>query len=81
MEQVFHALALIGAVVMTVLVYRLIAKNAPQSPADASEDAFINSIREAIKGSGKREEEAISEAVSGEDPAGDLARLGNERRE
>ena len=80
LEQLFQALALIGAGVLAILVYRMVARDASGSPEVPAGDDYVDSLRESIQEAGRREDKAITDALNSGDPAGDLARRGDERR-
>ena len=80
MQHLFDALALFGAVVLTVLVVRMFTRNTRTSREDAAEGALSTDLSRAITKRARTREKAISGALKSDDPAGELGRLGDERR-
>ncbi len=76
-SHIFDLVMLIGAAVLAVFAYRSGRSKSAQVPADA---VLIDSVRADIAEQGETRQGAIQDALTGENPADDLARLGNERR-
>ena len=76
-SHIFDLVMLIGAAAVVVMAYKLGRSKTPQKPADG---ALLDSVRADIAEQGKTQQTAIQDALTGENPADDLAGLGNERR-
>ena len=76
-SHIFDLVMLIGAAAVVVMAYKLGRSKTPQKPADG---ALLDSVRADIAEQGKTQQAAIQDALTGENPADDLAGLGNERR-
>ena len=76
-SHIFDLVMLIGAAAVVVMAYKLGRSKTPQKPADG---ALLDSVRAGIAEQGKTQQTAIQDALTGENPADDLAGLGNERR-
>ena len=70
-------LVLVGAAAVVVMASKLGRSKTPQKPADG---ALLDSVRADIAEQGKPQQTAIQADLTGENPADDLAGLGNERR-
>ena len=68
---------LVLAGVVAFLAYR-VGRSASREVRDSG--VFAAKLRQNTIDNSKTQQEAIVEAVRGDDPAGDLAKLGNERR-
>ena len=77
-SHLFDLLMLVGAAVLAVVAYRMGRGRSPHKPPDA---VLIDSVREDIANDTKTQQNAIQDAVTGENPAAALADLGNRRRQ
>lgn len=70
-------LVLLGAAAMAVIAYKL---GRTKPPEKAPDRVLLDSVRDDIAEDGKTQQTAIEDALTGDDPANALAKLGNERR-
>ena len=70
-------LVLLGAAAMAVIAYKL---GRTKTPEKAPDRVLLDSVRDDIAENGKTQQAAIQDALTGDDPANALAKLGNERR-
>lgn len=75
--QVIDLLVLLLAAAVAVLAYKLGTR---RSADVGSSDVLAEKLRQHTMEDSETRQEAVVGAVSGTDPAGDLADLGNERR-
>tara|TARA_Y100000356_G_C11093904_1_gene200721 strand:+ start:186 stop:437 length:252 start_codon:yes stop_codon:yes gene_type:complete len=78
--QLVNALALVGTAAIIALVIRLFGSKRKQAQ-NASQSIVAAQMRAHIDEKAATERRAIREALRGEDPAEQLAKLGNKRRE
>ena len=75
--HVIDLLVLLGAAAMAVIAYKL---GRTKTPEKAPDRVLLDSVRADIADDGKTRQTAIQDALTGENPADALAKLGNERR-
>ena len=78
--QVVNALALVGVAAIVALIIRLWLSKREQAQ-NLSESIVAAQLRAHIGEQSKTQQRAIREALQGESPAEQLAKLGNTRRE